>query len=40
MFDAVDLIHRTSAKLTDALGDAVHPVDICLAELAAVGVDG
>ena len=34
-----DLVHRRAAHLAHALGDAVHPVDVRLAELTAVGVD-
>ena len=33
------LVHRRAAHLAHAFGDAVHAVDVGLAELAAVGVD-
>src|SRR4051794_36330636 len=39
MFRAVDLVHRRATDLAHALGDAVHAVDVGLAELTAVGVD-
>src|SRR5262249_61374655 len=39
VLDPVDLVHRRAAHLADALGDAVHAVDVCLAQLAAVRVD-
>ena len=34
-----DLVDRRAADLADGLGDAVHAVDVGLAELAAVGVE-
>src|SRR5450631_787532 len=34
------LVDRGSPHLADPLGDAVHPVQVGLAQLAAVGVDG
>src|SRR5207302_7818165 len=37
---AGNLIDRGAADLADRLGDAVHAVDVGLAELAAVRVDG
>src|SRR5260370_33928711 len=36
---AGDLVDRGTADLADRLGDAVHAVDVGLAELAAVRVD-
>src|SRR4051812_30685391 len=36
---AVDLVDRGAAELSNALGDAVHAVDVGLSELAAVGVE-
>ncbi len=39
MLDAVDLVDRGTPQLAHALGDAVHAVDVGLAELPAVGVD-
>ena len=39
MLDVVDLVHRGPAQLPHTFGDAVHTVDVGLAELAAVGVD-
>src|ERR1700712_6082958 len=35
-----DLVDRGATDLADRLGDAVHAVDVGLAELAAVGVEG
>src|SRR6478672_4026601 len=35
-----DLVDRRAADLADRLGDAVHAVDVGLAELTAVGVQG
>ena len=39
VLDAVDLVDRGAAELTHALGDAVHAVDVRLAELPAVRVE-
>jgi hypothetical protein len=39
MLDFVNLVDRCTAQLPHALGDSVHPVDVGLAELSAVGVD-
>ena len=39
VLDVGHLVHRRAAQLAHALGDAVHAVDVGLAELAAVGVD-
>src|SRR6266511_651929 len=39
VLDPVDLVHRRAPHLARALGDAVHAVDVRLAELPAVGVD-
>src|ERR1700733_804213 len=36
---ARDLVDRGAADLADRLGDAVHAVDVGLAQLAAVGVE-
>ena len=38
MLDVVDLVDARAADLTHRLGDAVHAVDVRLAELAAVRV--
>ena len=38
MLDVLDLVHRRAAELPDRLGDAVHAVDVRLADLPAVGV--
>ena len=40
VLDVVDLVDRRAPHLAHALGDAVHAVDVGLAQLAAVGVDG
>src|SRR5690606_7666294 len=37
---AVDLVAARAPDLAHRLGDPVHPVDVALAQLAAVGVDG
>ena len=37
--DVGELVDRRAAQLADRLGDAVHAVDVGLAELAAVGVE-
>ena len=39
VLDVVDLVVRGAAHLPNALGDAVHAVDVGLAEQPAVGVD-
>ena len=39
VLDVVDLVARGPAQLAHALGDAVHPVDVRLAEQAAARVD-
>src|SRR5215217_343889 len=39
MLDIIDLVVRGAAHLTNSLGYSVHPVDVCLAEQAAIGVD-
>src|SRR6185312_17324729 len=39
VFDVVDLVVRRAANLAHPFGDAVHAVDVGLAEQAAVGVD-
>src|ERR1019366_2967757 len=39
MVDPIDLVDRCPPHLADRFGDAVHAVDVGLAELAAVGVD-
>ena len=39
MLNLGDLVNRRSAQLTHALRDAVHAVDVGLAELTAMGVD-
>src|ERR1700744_1730366 len=39
MLDVVDLVVRRAANLAHPFGDAVHAVDVCLAEQSAVGVD-
>ena len=40
MLDIIDLVDRRSAQLPHTLGNAVHPMDISLTELATVSVDG
>src|SRR5438309_5839652 len=40
VLDVGDLVHGRSTDLANAFGDAVHAVDVRLAELAAVRVDG
>src|SRR5690348_6423555 len=40
VLDVGDLVVRRAADLAHGLGDAVHAVDVRLAELAAVGVEG
>jgi len=40
VFDVVDLVVRCSTDLAHTLGDAVHPVDVRLAQQPAIGVDG
>jgi len=40
MLDIRHRVHRRPAQLPNPLGDAVHAVDVGLAELTAVGVDG
>src|SRR5256885_15800816 len=39
VLDPVDLVHRRAPHLAHAFGDAVHAVDVRLAELATVRVD-
>jgi hypothetical protein len=39
VLDVVHLVVRGAAYLANALGDAVHAVNVSLAEQAAVGVD-
>ena len=39
MLNGVDLVHRGAAQLPHTFGDAVHAVDVGLAELAAVSID-
>ena len=39
MLDVGHLVHRRAAQLAHAFGDAVHAVDVGLAQLTAVGVD-
>src|SRR5438270_11122627 len=39
VLDAVDLVHRRAPHLAHSFGDAVHAVDVRLAELAPVRVD-
>src|SRR5262249_16126216 len=39
VLDPVDQLHRRGGDLADGVGDAVHAVDVCLAQLAAVHVD-
>src|SRR5271163_4307846 len=39
VFDVVDLVVRRAADLAHPLGDAVHAVDVRLAQQSAVGVD-
>src|ERR1700704_949877 len=39
VLDAVDLVHRRAPHLAHAFGDAVHAVDVRLAELTPVRVD-
>ena len=36
----LDLVNRTSTKLAHTFGDAVHAVDVGLAQLATMGVEG
>jgi len=38
VLDAGGLVHRRAPHQAHALGDAVHPVQVGLAELAAMGV--
>src|SRR5438132_12643923 len=40
MLHSLGLVRRLTADEPDAFCDPVHPVDVGLAELAAVGVDG
>jgi hypothetical protein len=40
VLDVIDLVHRAAAYLPHALGDAVHAVDVGLAELTTVRVQG
>ena len=40
MLDVGHRVHRGPPQLPDPFGDAVHAVDVGLAELTAVGVDG
>ena len=39
MLDIIDLVDRRSAQLPHTLGNAIHPMDISLTELATVSVD-
>src|ERR1700741_397791 len=39
MLDVGNLIDGRAAQLTHSLGDAIHPVDVGLAQLASVRVD-
>src|SRR5438034_6967950 len=39
VLDAVDLVHGRAPHLANSFGDAVHAVDVRLAELPPVGVD-
>jgi hypothetical protein len=39
MLDARHLVDRRSAQLARPFGDAIHAVDVGLAQLAIVGVD-
>src|SRR5690348_14036166 len=39
VLDSVDLVHRRAPHLTHSFGDAVHAVDVRLAQLAPVRVD-
>src|SRR5690348_640397 len=40
VLDRRDLVHRGAPHLANCFGDAVHPVDVGLTELTAVGVEG
>ena len=40
ILDILHRVHRGSANLAHGFADAVHAVDVGLAELSAVGVDG
>src|ERR1700732_3965446 len=40
VFESRDLVDRRAADEPDALGDAVHAVEVSLSELPPVGIDG